>query len=49
MLTVVLLLVIAAFICTVLAGAGYRPPLWVAVLLLCVLELIRALPLGGRS
>ena len=47
MLTVVLLLVIAAFICTVLSGAGYPPPLWVAVLLLCVLELLRTLPLGG--
>lgn len=46
MLTVFLLLVIAAFICTVLAGASYPPPLWVAVLLLCVIELLRVLPVG---
>ena len=46
MLTVFLLLAIAAFICAVLSGAGYAPPLWVAVLLLCVLELLRAVPIG---
>lgn len=46
MLTVLMLLVVAAFICTVLAGTGYPPPLWVAVLLLCVVELLRVLPLG---
>jgi hypothetical protein len=46
MLTVMLLLAVAAFACTVASAAGYRPPLWVAVLLLCVLELLRALPLG---
>ena len=51
MLTVFLLLAIAAFICTVLAGAGWpatRPtPLWIAVLLLCLIELLRVLPLGA--
>lgn len=47
MLTVLLILAIAAFICTLLAAA--RPgwcPLWVAVVLLCVIELIRQLPIG---
>jgi hypothetical protein len=46
MLTVLLLLALAAFICTVASAAGYQPPLWVAVLLLVVIELLRALPLG---
>jgi hypothetical protein len=46
MLTVFVLLAVMAFVCTVLAGMGYPPPLWVGVLLLCVLELLRALPLG---
>lgn len=46
MITVMLILVVAAFICTVLAGTGYPPPLWVGVLLLCVVELLRVLPVG---
>jgi hypothetical protein len=46
MITVFLVLALAAFICTVLAGMGYPPPLWVGVLLLCVIELMRALPIG---
>jgi len=46
MLTVFLIVALAAFICTVLAGCGYPPPLWVAVLLLTVIELLRALPVG---
>jgi hypothetical protein len=46
MLTVLLLLALAAFVCVVLAGAGYPPPLWVAVLLLVMIELLRALPVG---
>lgn len=46
-LTVILLLVIAAFICTIVAAAkGDKFPLWPAVTLLCVIELIRTLPLG---
>lgn len=43
MLTVTLLLVLAAFACTVLAAIG-RAPLWVAVLLLCVVHLLAILP-----
>jgi hypothetical protein len=45
MLTVFLLLAIAAFICTVAAALG-KCPIWVPVLFLCVIELMRALPLG---
>lgn len=39
-------LALAAFILTLLSAAGYRPPLWVAVLLLSLIELLRLLPLG---
>jgi len=45
MLTVFLLLALAAFTCTVLTALG-KCPCWVAVLFLCVIELLRALPLG---
>lgn len=45
MLTVSLVLALAAFVCTVVAAMG-RCPLWVAVLLLSLAELLRHLPLG---
>ncbi len=45
MLTVFLIIAVAAFIVTILSAIGKAPP-WVAVLLLCVIELLRALPLG---
>lgn len=45
MLTVLVLLVVAAFIVTIAAAIG-KAPLWVAVMLLCVIELLRVLPLG---
>ena len=45
MLTVILILVIAAFICTIASAVG-KCPLWVGVTLLCVVELLRVLPLG---
>ena len=45
MLTVSLLLVVAAFICTIVSALG-KCPLWIAVILLCVLELLRVMPLG---
>jgi hypothetical protein len=45
MLTVILLLALAAFIVTIASAVG-RAPLWVAVLILTVIELLRALPLG---
>lgn len=43
MLMLQLFLVVAAFICAVLSSSG-RPPLWVAVLLLVVVELIQVWP-----
>lgn len=45
MLTVFLLLAIAAFVVTILSAIG-KAPLWVAVLILTVIELLRAMPLG---
>jgi hypothetical protein len=45
MLSVIGFLVIAAFICTIVSALG-KCPLWVGVLLLCVVELVRMLPLG---
>jgi hypothetical protein len=45
MLTVRVLLALASFIVTIVAALG-RAPLWVAVLVLTVIELLRALPLG---
>jgi uncharacterized membrane protein YkvI len=47
MLTVFLILAVAAFIVTVASAASpSRAPLWVAVLILTIIELLRALPLG---
>lgn len=47
MLTVIILLVVVAFIiCIASAFSPPKAPLWVAVLLLCIVELIRILPLG---
>lgn len=45
MLTVFLILAIAAFVCIIASALG-KAPLWVGTLLLCVIELLRALPLG---
>lgn len=45
MLTLTILLLVAAFICAVIALAGKMSPA-VAVLLLCVLEALRVLPIG---
>ena len=45
MLTVFLILALAAFI-VVIASAMGKAPLWIAVLILCVIELLRGLPLG---
>lgn len=45
MLTVFLLLALSAFVCTILSAIG-KVPLWVGVVLLCIIELLRALPLG---
>lgn len=43
MLSVTLLLVVAAFICTIASALG-KCPLWVAVLLLVVVHLLGSLP-----
>lgn len=43
-MSVALLLVVAAFICTVVAAIG-RCPLWIAVLLVCVAMLLGVMPL----
>lgn len=45
MLTVFILLIVAAFVVTIMA-AMQKAPLYVAVLILCIIELLRALPLG---
>jgi ABC-type phosphate/phosphonate transport system permease subunit len=44
-LTVFVLLAIGAFVLTLLAAIN-RVPLWIACVILCLIELLRALPLG---
>jgi len=44
--TVMVLMVLAAFITAIVAAMG-KCPLWVSVILLCIIELIRVVP-GGR-
>ncbi len=45
MLTVFLILALTAFVITVLSAIG-KAPLWIAVCVLCLIELLRVLPLG---
>lgn len=45
MLTVLGFLIIAAFICAIVAAIG-KAPLWISVVLLCIVELLRILPMG---
>lgn len=45
MFTVIICLVVAAFICTIVAAMG-KCPVWVPMLLLCVVELVRIMPVG---
>lgn len=45
MLTVFVILAVAALIITIVAAIG-KAPLWVAVVLLAIIECLRALPLG---
>lgn len=45
MITVITLLIIIAFVAAVLHVMG-KCPLWVAVFMLCLIELLRVLPLG---
>ena len=44
MLTVMFILVATAFVCTIVAAMG-KCPVWVAVLMLCIIELVKLLPL----
>lgn len=44
LLNVTLVLAFAAFVMALVSAAG-RAPLWVAVILLAILELVRALPI----
>jgi len=44
-ITVMALLVISAFLCTI-ANALNKCPLWIAVILLCIIEALRILPKG---
>lgn len=44
MVTVTFLLVLAAFVVTIASAMG-KAPLWVAVLLLVLIELLRVIPL----
>ena len=44
MLSVMFVLVAAAFICTVVSALG-KCPLWISVILLCVVELLQVIPL----
>ena len=43
-LTVILLLGLAAFVTTI-ASAMNKCPLWIPVILLCIIELLREIPL----
>ena len=45
MLTVFIILALAAFIVTIASAIG-KAPLWVAVIILCLMELLRVIPLG---
>lgn len=45
MLTVMLILALAALVCAIASAMG-KCPLWVSVILLCIIELLRNLPLG---
>lgn len=46
MITIAFLLAITAFIVTVASWGWSKPALHLAVLLLCILELLRLIPLG---
>ena len=45
MLTLTIILVIAALLCTIAAAMG-KAPLYVSVLLLCIVEVTRILPIS---
>jgi ABC-type phosphate/phosphonate transport system permease subunit len=45
LITVSMILAISAFVLTLLAAIN-RVPLWIACVILCLIELLRAVPLG---
>ena len=45
MLTVFVILALVALILAVTAATGHTP-LWASVIMLCIIELVRALPMG---
>jgi len=45
MFTVLAILAVAALIVAILSAIG-KAPLWVSVIILCIIELLRVLPLG---
>lgn len=40
-----LIIAVTAFITTIMSALNKAPP-WIAVLLLCIIEMLRAIPLG---
>jgi hypothetical protein len=46
MLTVLILVAVAAFVCTLFAGLRWPQYLWIAVLLLSIFALLQVVPLG---
>lgn len=45
MLTLTIILVVAALIIAIWSGAGGRPPLWVAVVLIAIAMLLPLIPI----
>lgn len=45
MITIFVVLALAAFIVAILSAIG-KAPLWVSVVILCLIELLRVFPLG---
>ncbi len=48
MLTLTLLLVLAAFVVTVASAIG-KAPLWIAVMLLCMIHLLSVVPIQNET
>lgn len=47
MITVLFVLALVAFSLTIASAVWGRIPLWVSVLLLAIIEMLRAIPLGA--
>lgn len=45
MITVFLILALTTFVITILSAIG-KAPLWIAVMIIALIELLRALPIG---